>query len=369
MIVTVLTSRHSEGDSEDRKMTRLSKVVVCSLASLLAGGKAADAALVAHYTLDNADAATVTGSGLQNLGTDGTTSNLTRTPTGASDASSVSGLIGNALRFNGTQAYIASAAGNAGTDLSDYPFTFSIWMANIAAADTGSRAAISVSSTTSNGRFNTLGVNTNEFAEGIRRNSNSINGTSTPDGLSLAGTAWHNVVGVFGPNPSARTTTLTLYIDGKSPSGQQTVAEWTFADTNINALLIGAFTNGSSTIVNPFKGDLDDAGLFNVALGDADVALINGLGRTSALGLDWLDEAQTLNAAAVNSTALINGKTWKHVTGLAGTIGDWGGTFAGGDAFIVTGAGGNGIQIVPEPAALALLSLGGLILFRRSDRR
>ena len=116
------------------------------------------------------------------------------------------------------------------------------------------------------------------------------------------------------------------------------------------------------------KGSIDDVGVYNNALNATDMAMVNGLGRTGGIGLDQLDEAQTL--WSVGGTAVIGGATWQKVTGLSGSLGDYSGTVAGGDATIVLDGSGNGLQVIPEPSSGLLLIAGavGLGLLRRKLR-
>lgn len=66
----------------------------------------------------------------------------------------------------------------------------------------------------------------------------------------------------------------------------------------------------------------------------SDAALINGLGHLRAIGLDAWDEAQAHNGMTMGSVAQIGGHDWQRVGGLL-TTGDFGGSLAGEDAYIV----------------------------------
>jgi hypothetical protein len=170
------------------------------------------------------------------------------------------------------------------------------------------------------------------------------------------------VVSVFG------TAGAQLFVNGKlsaSLSGGETF------NSSVQTMSLGAFlrNNDPNTLTDPFKGEADDVGLFDTGLFAADAALINGLGWTGAIGLDQLDEAQALNGMTIGSVGMIGGAQWQKVTGLAGGLGDFGGTVAGGNAFIVTDNLGDGIQVVPEPVSGALLAGAVAALALRRSRR
>lgn len=162
-----------------------------------------------------------------------------------------------------------------------------------------------------------------------------------------------------------------LYFDGKLSATRSRTEAF---NADVNTLTLGGFLrNNATSPTDPYKGDIDDAGLFNAGLTATDVALIHGLGRTGGIGLDQLDEAQALLGGPIGSTSIIGGATWQHVSGLAGSLGDFGGTVAGGDAYVVTSASGDGIlQVVPEPStgmAAAGILAGTLLRRRRMGNR
>lgn len=321
----------------------------------LSGTVPSQAALTAYYTLDDLT------SGIQNRGSDGATSDLSAvdantTPTPVSD-----GIIGGALKFDGNDLLRNISAGNAGDDLLSYPFTLSIWIRSVT-VDATRDAAFGVSDLASGSRYYVVGaqgVSGRAEAELVRRNPNFTELDAT--GSDVKGSDWTNVVAVFG------TTTAEIYVGGKFVASAG--ISQTF-DASVNTITIGGFLRNNGTHTDPFSGQADDAGLFDTGLGASDVALINGLGLTGGIGLDQLDEAQALNAMVTGSVAQIGSVTWQKVSGLSGTIGSFGGTVSGGDAFIVTDSAGNGIQVVPEPASTGLIALGfaGLITRRRQKR-
>lgn len=303
------------------------------------------ATLAAYYTLNNLT------TGIQNLGADGATSNLspassTATPTG------VTGMIGGGLSFDGNDvlgAFTASPpvflSGNVGTDLGTgrgnyagkYPYSIAFWY-NVAST-TASGAAVGLSQVASSDRYITAGVTSGQPSIG-RRNTTQY--TTSASGVTVG--AWHNAVAVYSGDAS-----ILLYVDGKLAAGNSTTSVPMMAS---NSLSLGGVYRSSTQLISPFTGQLDDVGLFyngggsGLVLTPADAALINGLGRTGAIGLDQLASARNLANASVGATASIGGATWQRASGLTGVIGDWGGSVANGNAFIVTGASGNGIRVV-----------------------
>ena len=199
-------------------------------------------------------------------------------------------------------------------------------------------------------------------AELIRRNTTFTELNAT--GTNVAGATWTNVFTVFG-NSGAE-----IYVGGKLMGSAGPGQTYSAA---VDTIALGGFLrNGSTTTpTDPFNGDLDDVGLFDTALVASDAALVNGLGQLGSIGLDWLDEAQALNALPVGSTGNIAGFEWRKASGLTGTTGDFGGSIAGEDAYIVTANDGTGLQLVPEPTTALLAILGGtaLVFRRRRDQR
>jgi hypothetical protein len=327
--------------------------VLAATTLLACAAPSASAALAAYYTLDDL------GLGIQNQGTDGSTSDLSAPSATATPTVVTGGIRGDALSFDGNDLLSSLTPGNAGDDLLAYPFTMSVWTRGVLTATR--YALFAVSNNVSGGiYYNTgvQGVSGRAEPELVRRNQTFTELDAT--GADASGTGWLNVVSVFG------TEGAQIYVNGKllnSVVGGQTF------NASVNSISVGGFlrNNSTTTPTDPFRGQADDVGLFDTGLIDADAALIDGLGLTGGIGLDQLDEAQALNAMVTGSMGTIGGAQWRKATGLSGTTGDFGGSVSGGNAFIVTDAAGNGIQMVPEPgsAALLLLGLGALSGLRR----
>lgn len=331
---------------------------------LVSGGlvAGADAALVAHYTLDNLDSAATTGSGLKNLGTQGTGLDLSVSTLGTDATPSVvSGFIGGgvgtgAIEFDGVDDGLWTPTWSAGaseqTALSA-PRTLSAWVNG-----TGG-VAVGLTSYFSSDRYE--GIALSDSAGEIRRRNGSGTNYSLVHDTAYAD-QWQHVLGVFLTGTDLDGYSVELYVNGKF-AGTTTFEKGPVTPTRVT---VGNQYRSSGQL-GPFSGAVDDVGIFSGALTASDVALIHGLGQTGRLGLEWFEDAQTLAAATVGTTALIDGTSWQRVSGLSGETGDWGGSVAGGDAFIVIDSEGNGIQVVPEPSALGgvALAMGAFVLRRR----
>jgi hypothetical protein len=334
---------------------RAAAITALAVGAFLLSDTATHASLTAYYTLDDL------ASGIQNRGTNGSASDLSSLNAGATPTVVAGGIVGSAMSFDGNDLLRSLTAGNEGDNITAYPFTLSIWVRNTL-LDTARDAVFSISDRTVGDRYYSLGV---EGVSGrgepelIRRNT-----TFTPldaTGTDVSGGTWMNIAGIFGPN------TAEIYVNGKLINSA--AISQTF-NPSVNTMNIGGFLrNNGTTPTDPYRGEADEAGLFDTALVAGDIALINGLGLTGAIGLDQLDEAQALNAMAPGTIGQIGNAAWQRVTGLSGSTGDFGGTVDGGDAFIVTDDAGNGLRVVPEPGSGSLLLFASALGFMRQRRR
>jgi hypothetical protein len=322
------------------------------LAALLPVG--APAALVDYFTLN--DALTTPGGGRVDLSGSGLGAGDLSVTVGTGSTTVVAGQIGDALQFPNT--LILNSANSPGIA---FPFTLSIWLKTNSTANVTDKAIL-IGDTADTDRDFSLGILPSPRAALLvgRTDTGPNNLTSAPTTVNDGN--WHLLTGVF-----ASATSRTLYLDGKF-SGSTAVSMNLWADNASTRLNVGGF-NRASGPVDQFDGALDDAGLFNNALNFSDAAAIWGLGRTGGIGLDQLDEAQALFGGPFGGQGDIGGFFWEKVSGLGGTAGDFGGTTAGGDAFVVLDNSGNGIAMVPEPSAMVSLLLGSFVFARRRRAR
>lgn len=155
---------------------------------------------------------------------------------------------------------------------------------------------------------------------------------------------WHHVLATFpgGASP-ADCDAMKFYVDGKMVGHTPTNAAIGINTGTANNVFIGhGIMNGAD---RPFTGFLDDVALYGVELDPSGAALMYGLGRINGIGVDQLDEAQALWAGPYGGSAQIGGKIWKKTSGLVGGLGDWGGSWAFNDAYIVLDEAGNGIAL------------------------
>ncbi len=193
---------------------------------------------------------------------------------------------------------------------------------------------------------------------------NSPSGSTAQDGVATVG-VWKLVTATFigGAGNSTNAGSATIYADGIL-GGTVPLDFVAYVDNSVK-LLIGAEPTTATTARRGVTGLIDDVGIWSRALSAQEVAIINGLGRFVGLVLDSGGIDAVLAAYNATGSASSGVRTWSYKTGLTGPVGTTGGSIAGGDAYIVLGAG-NGVQIViPEPASLALLSISGLLLLPR----
>lgn len=178
--------------------------------------------------------------------------------------------------------------------------------------------------------------------------------------------AWHHLAVTYDNNR------IRTYEDGILQS--TSVAFSASLQTTWASLKLG----GHNNFGQGFESFLDDMGVFSDAQSPQRIALIHGLG-VPGLGVGLNDPAIDSVLAVFNAqsgTAVAGGVTWAYATGLPeSTVGEIGGTLAGEDAYIVLGAGGFGVQMVvqsaavPEPSTLALACCGLLGLLACAGRR
>jgi hypothetical protein len=248
------------------------KVLVAALSALalLENACQSQAALIGHWTLDNNT------TGIQNQGTNGAPSNLvangtmpTFTSTGGYDG-------GGYATFTGTQGLFSTTAGNAAAALASaggYPFSYAAWVRvpnPVPALGSGRATIMAISTTTSTGDFVTMSIGYPEDRDfesnrrfGVTTNLTDADGSAA----TLINGVWHHVAAVF-----ASSSSLAMYVDGVlQTNNPAAVSAVTFPST-VNAVNIGVFQRTSAT--DRYRGDIDDARLYDVALTGPEVAAL-----------------------------------------------------------------------------------------------
>lgn len=340
--------------------------MICAAAALLLATAQTPAALVAHWTFDS----------------DGSDSGANGYNTSLHGDSSITagGRIGGALQLDGDGDFASTHDGTSSTYdgiTGNGSRSVALWVQASGGASGLNPNDIFVGW----GGVNTTARNRYDFGLGngndsrLRSELNAGAAETTAATINIRNGEWHHVALSYGGGNS-----VSFYVNGtlyqtvnysSNPVNTTDVDLGVYIGAGVregsggNGLGIQSTINGS---VNRFwQGLIDDTAIWDNALGEIDLALLNGLGRIGTNDASTLDAAAALWGGAVNDTALINGTTWQKVSGLTGDLGDW--SQVGGDngvgSFIVLDGSGAGIQIIPEPAVALLGAFGLLGLLRR----
>jgi len=192
--------------------------------------------------------------------------------------------------------------------------------------------------------------------------------TLNPASPTISNNAWHHI--------AVRRRAdgyLELYADGMlvaTSGGACTGAITTSVFRAIGSERRWVADNANNADQRYLAALADDIGIWGAALTPQEIATIHALAYFNGSDLASPDIVAVLAAFGSQGVALIaDDQLWSYTTGLTGVTGALGGTIEAGDAyFILNGAQGAGmafVAIVPEPATLTLLALGGLTLLRR----
>ncbi len=165
------------------------------------------------------------------------------------------------------------------------------------------------------------------------------NGAGLPN---LMDGQWHHLV------VTADGAAVRFYVDGKTEPGWSRVQAAISQGRYTGDRFIGHHAN--TEYDSQLVGRLDDMGIWkNRTLSALDVAILSSLGRVQGSNLLWLDAAAALWAGDVGGQATIDGVRWGKATGLRGKPGDWGGSKATRDGFIVLDESGGGLRMAAPP--------------------
>jgi len=210
---------------------------------------------------------------------------------------------------------------------------------------------------------------------GVNDSVNSLGGNNLAGGMTVPLDEWSHVTA------TRDGTTLSLYVNGVLVAEKTTAQAGNFWFGN-SASYEDVFYVGyrHDTPARDFDGSMDDVGIWvDRALTRQEVALIAGLGRFSAAGLDsaLIDDVLSVFENAGGS-ATAGGLTWQYTTQFAapqdGRTLYAGSHYLGVDGlpYIILGGGGGawtGVVAVPEPTAAAVILITMTLIARRRPAR
>jgi hypothetical protein len=182
----------------------------------------------------------------------------------------------------------------------------------------------------------------------------------TADAISLPGTTvitdgnWHLVVGTYATGVGSK-----IYVDG--------VLEGTDGTTTYTPHTTSLAMGGDNASTFLFSGSLDDASMWTATLTAGQAGAIYSLASDATLNYNSgeADQLFSLHTAGSGST-IVDGRAWNYASSLNGGVGTLVDLGNGGYQLQLS-PDGSGVQ-TPEPASLALLSAGLLLVARRTKR-
>ena len=262
----------------------------------------------------------------------------------------VTGKIGQGVKLTSSQRLRRQTTANLPTG--DGEFSWATWLI---LDSTGSTRLFLNWGLYSPNQFCAGGANSAGNIIGFHNSTNSQTFSYQP---AAPGSTWVHVALVYQNSGGVREQ--RLYVNGVLNSSR-TLTGAALALTNSDFTL-GGTASGAGLI----NAELDDVGIWSVMLPASKIAAIHGLGEFSGVPLNDPSIAQVLALSAVGQSVTNvgpNHHTWTYKTGLSGATGTFGGTVAGGNAYIVlNGAAGTGIGLASDPygtwaAAKGLTSL------------
>lgn len=331
---------------------------VLLLLSLLLLSTSAGAALVAHWPLSS-DGNDVSGNNhhltLRNGATIVNAAGQFIIGTGALGGTDALGAL------NGTSEDAIANGGSGGTPFQGFsgatPRTIVLWAKGLAQTEAfGTLVSMGPGGTPNGARYDlrVIGEAAPTGRIRVEVNGGGLNQSFSDVPPIITDTNWHSVVAVLS-SPGDNLDHVTLYVDGRQlvtvKQGNPALSTQATLPVAIgNSILEDA----GGPFDRNFRGWIDDVGIFSDAnLGNASVsvpasvAIHHAMGRLGGLGLEALPTAQ--NIWLTGTPASIDGITWYKLAGLTGDLGDYGGSVAGGTAFVVLDNDGNGIGTAGQP--------------------
>lgn len=241
------------------RLLRVMSVVFVVLAMTSMG----QAALVGHWTFDEASGPALDSSG------NGFNGTIVGTVTRGQ-----AGQIGGAYLFAGA-GWVDFGAGTVTTKITNFPITISYWLKSTATATT--ECAVWMGKRSTDNQYLQTGMK-NGNAQAAYRNLDFDNSVAWKDGGTThteANGAWHHIVAVY-PD----TTVRHVYVDGVLAASKTFTQAYS---TLTNQVAVGN-NNRRTTLTDPFDGSIDDVQIWDEALDAGRVAAIYaaGLGDVAA---------------------------------------------------------------------------------------
>ncbi|MFA5061910.1 MAG: LamG domain-containing protein [Patescibacteria group bacterium] len=222
------------------------------------GGSLTDSSLVGWWTFDGAYTNTT-----QAL--DKSRNSNTGTRTGGTKL--VSGKLGQAMKFDGSSAYVGMAA-SAGNNSSAIGHTYAVWVYRTKDYSSGLGWVIENGGTWGEAGGSNLTISGNRICYYYNNANVSVLSNST-----VSANAWHHIVVSY----NANTNKATFYLDGRADGTSAALGSW---DASTNLVRIGNWISGGGGHNEYyFEGSIDDARIYSRALSAAEVMQLYKMGK------------------------------------------------------------------------------------------